>query len=266
VEEKEKQWKDLEDKVRENVAKSPSKITLNVGGKKFATAKSTLLNHKGSYFEVMLSGPWEPDKDGEYFIDRNPKLFGVILDFLRSGKINLMGWSQEDLQMLEEDLDYYQIKISEILQIKWDYFVGGINLTSGEKVATKTGGNGWNSVVKHKIKHASCIYQLKICKLNYDKSGLVVSIGDEHTGISPFSGDINGVGGSGCVYGSLITGKLGTFSEGDLIRIVAKDSRFTLLKGGDSVQILAHYKTPYICLYLYYTGDSVQIELIRDNL
>jgi len=60
-------------------------VELNVGGQYFATAKSTLCRFKGTMLETMFNGNWELKKDsnGRYFVDRNPKLFAVILDFLR---------------------------------------------------------------------------------------------------------------------------------------------------------------------------------------
>jgi len=111
VQEKEQQWLALEKLMKENAAKSKTKISLNVGGKKFATSKSTLLSCQGTYFYAMLSsGHWQPDEDGEYFIDRNPKFFGIILDFLRTGKLDTKGLDKDSLEKLKQDLDYYLIK------------------------------------------------------------------------------------------------------------------------------------------------------------
>lgn len=69
---------------------------------------------------MLCSGQWQPDKHGEYFIDRNPKVclhgtnqwisqvFPLILDFLRTGKqINSSRLSEEQLERLAEDLDFY---------------------------------------------------------------------------------------------------------------------------------------------------------------
>jgi len=69
------------------------------------------MSFEGSYFHTMLSsGHWKPDEDGFYFIDRNPKHFPVILDYMRTGKIDLDDYSPKELEKLYEDLDYYQIK------------------------------------------------------------------------------------------------------------------------------------------------------------
>jgi hypothetical protein len=51
--------------MEEHAAKAKTKIVLDVGGKKFAASKSTLLTFPGSYFWAMLSsGKWLPDEDG----------------------------------------------------------------------------------------------------------------------------------------------------------------------------------------------------------
>jgi len=112
IEEKERQWNALETLMKENSEKAKSKIKLNIGGTKFTTTKSTLLSIKDTYFYAMLSsGRWTPDEDGEYFIDRNPKCFEIILDYLRSGNLDLRGLDPDTLYRLEQDLDYYQINI-----------------------------------------------------------------------------------------------------------------------------------------------------------
>lgn len=62
-------------------------ITLNVGGKLFTTTRMTLLSESESVIGRMfdLSSPIPPAKliNGAYFIDANPEVFEVILDFLR---------------------------------------------------------------------------------------------------------------------------------------------------------------------------------------
>jgi glucosamine 6-phosphate synthetase-like amidotransferase/phosphosugar isomerase protein len=67
LEEKETHWKEIQAQVEQHAQKASSKIKLDVGGKVFATYKTTLLNAEGSYFHAMLaSGKWKPDEDGMY--------------------------------------------------------------------------------------------------------------------------------------------------------------------------------------------------------
>jgi hypothetical protein len=59
-------------------SKSFDVVTLNVGGLKFQTLRKTLLAAPGTYFVRMLE-----EGSGEYFIDRDGKNFGEVLNYLR---------------------------------------------------------------------------------------------------------------------------------------------------------------------------------------
>eukprot|EP01083_Nonionella_stella_P079642 218614_1 len=68
---------------------SPSGIiTLNVGGRYFQTLAQTLKLYPRSYFGVWFSGTFRltPEKDGTYFIDRNPEYFSMLLDYMRNNQ------------------------------------------------------------------------------------------------------------------------------------------------------------------------------------
>eukprot|EP00026_Physarum_polycephalum_P009601 Phypoly_transcript_09729.p1 GENE.Phypoly_transcript_09729~~Phypoly_transcript_09729.p1 ORF type:complete len:299 (+),score=33.98 Phypoly_transcript_09729:120-1016(+) len=108
--EREDRWAQLDKKVEQVASQAPSKVVLDVGGKKFATSKSTLLSMPDTFFTAMLcSDRWKPNDKGAYFIDRNPKHFGRILDYLRYGKLRVADLSAEQMECLEEELDFYQI-------------------------------------------------------------------------------------------------------------------------------------------------------------
>ena len=68
-------------------------VTLNVGGTIFSTTLTTLGQYRGT---SMLAAMFDPesgmeaamrDTNGAFFIDRNPKAFGAILSYLRTGKL-----------------------------------------------------------------------------------------------------------------------------------------------------------------------------------
>jgi hypothetical protein len=66
LEEKENRWNTLVKLMEENSSKSKEKIRLDIGGKIFATTKTTLLLKEGTYFHALLSsGHWKPDEDGD---------------------------------------------------------------------------------------------------------------------------------------------------------------------------------------------------------
>ena len=84
------------------------KVTVNVGGQRFTTLKSTLRNVS----HTRLSSLSEQDmffdrKNNEYFFDRNPRCFESILDFYRTGNLHFMhclcGPS------IKQELDFWQI-------------------------------------------------------------------------------------------------------------------------------------------------------------
>jgi hypothetical protein len=65
-------------------------ITLNVGGTKYQTTRDTLGNmevldgaKQPNYFTVLLER--SPATQTEFFIDRNPRFFAFILDYMRQG-------------------------------------------------------------------------------------------------------------------------------------------------------------------------------------
>ena len=66
-------------------------ISLNVGGQKFTTTRSTLCQVEGSLLSTMFSGRWEDSlkrgQDGAVFFDFNPQYFSYILEYLCTKKI-----------------------------------------------------------------------------------------------------------------------------------------------------------------------------------
>src|SRR4051794_22432917 len=60
----------------------------------------------------MFSGHFnvKPDADGEFFLDRNPKHFEMILNFFRTGKMMLLdSLSESTIQELIIELNFYQL-------------------------------------------------------------------------------------------------------------------------------------------------------------
>jgi len=143
-EESKRELEAMQDRVRKHAEAAKSRIKLNVGGKSFHTCKSTLLAAESSYFSGMLgSGDWQPDDDGAYFIDRNPKMFGAVLDYLRTGELDIMGLPADKLKLLKNDFDYYCLTWpTKAHLVRWDKTVDRTCVTYDEAglSATKTGG------------------------------------------------------------------------------------------------------------------------------
>lgn len=109
--EKESQRQDVIARVNTDLAKSKSKVSLNVGGRIFTASEDTFLRWEDTYFHAMLScNAWQPDEDGTYFVDRDPDYFGHIMTALRSGcPVDTSGLSVEQIQQLRIEQDYFQL-------------------------------------------------------------------------------------------------------------------------------------------------------------
>lgn len=84
-------------------------INLNVGGQKFSTSRQTLCSVPDSFFSSLISGriPSCRDEQGYIFIDRDPKYFSVILNFLRTRELNLTGI--DNIASLKNEAEFYAI-------------------------------------------------------------------------------------------------------------------------------------------------------------
>jgi hypothetical protein len=136
-----------------------NKIRLDVGGRVFATSKTTLLAQKNSFFDGMFGGRFttQPDADGTYFIDRDPTMFGHILNFMRGQTLKLSKLNEEELQTLKEDAEFYQLpdlidSLSLLAPPKFhcQFLSPGVNvsLNANRTRATKNWIGGWNGIVK----------------------------------------------------------------------------------------------------------------------
>ena len=87
-------------------------VRLNVSGTQLDTHRDTLLMAGGgSYFALMLSDAYQHalDHEGRYFIDRDPRLFGLILQFLR-GSLQRSSLSAATCTELLAEADFFQCK------------------------------------------------------------------------------------------------------------------------------------------------------------
>ena len=84
-------------------------VNLNVGGERISSQQGTLTSCPGSTLSAMFSGtefPGTKDKDGCCFIDRNPRFFRMILEFLRANIIPESESPQEEAAFKKE-VDYF---------------------------------------------------------------------------------------------------------------------------------------------------------------
>lgn len=92
-------------------------VTVNVGGKFFSTTITTLTAHQGSILHNMFASPMAAHRDvrdGTFFIDRNGDVFGLILDYLRTG-ILVVPRDPVDYAILRREVQYYGLPIAQQL-------------------------------------------------------------------------------------------------------------------------------------------------------
>lgn len=74
----------------------------------FSTSRQTLTVIPDTFFTALLSGRISSlrDEKGAIFIDRDPKIFSVLLNYLRTREIELNG---SDIRTLRHEAEYYNI-------------------------------------------------------------------------------------------------------------------------------------------------------------
>lgn len=99
----------------------PNKLIINVGGTRFETYKSTLRNIADTRLAwITESKADNPDYDpisGEYFFDRHPTMFLMILNYYRTGKLH----APSDVcgPAFEEELLFWGIDEKQIESCCW---------------------------------------------------------------------------------------------------------------------------------------------------
>ncbi|NXN16453.1 KCNRG protein, partial [Indicator maculatus] len=93
-------------------------VVLSVGGVKFVTLASTLLQFPESRLAQMLNNDDREFKlvNGEFFVDRDGTLFSYIIDFLRTLQISLPT-DFSDYQRLQREAEFYGLSpLSSLLK------------------------------------------------------------------------------------------------------------------------------------------------------
>ncbi|CAL2033872.1 unnamed protein product [Caenorhabditis brenneri] len=95
-------------------------VKLNIGGTVFQTTKSTLMKFDGFFQTMLKTGVPRLGKDetGAIFIDRSPKHFELILNYMRDGSVNIPD-SKPDIQEIQVEAQFYSLHtLSELCKDK----------------------------------------------------------------------------------------------------------------------------------------------------
>ena len=108
LKDREELWKKLDNQAQNIRDYQNTVVRLNVSGQVFATRQDTLLAVKDSlFYKLVLSKKFDLTK--EIFIDRSNNFFGIILDFLRNGKIDYNRFTADELEELKIEANYYEL-------------------------------------------------------------------------------------------------------------------------------------------------------------
>ena len=108
----EKDWIDI----KARLAKPANKgmIVLDVGGCKYTTSVETLSQEKNTFFTALFSEQWTLDQDPSdksILIDRNPKLFSHIVEYLRNSAVPIEVMKSESLRRsLLIEAEYFRLQ------------------------------------------------------------------------------------------------------------------------------------------------------------
>ena len=111
-------------------------ITFDVGGRIFRTNRSTITSLPGSLLSDMIIDC--KNSDDPIFIDRNPEMFQVILDYYRNK--TLVNHQDIHKDLLERELDFYRLSEyvhnNRVLPVKSDdLWAPDTALPSGSKAS-----------------------------------------------------------------------------------------------------------------------------------
>jgi hypothetical protein len=87
-------------------------VEVNVGGTVFVTFVSTLTKHPSSMLATMFSGrhPMARDRLGRPFVDRSPKMFALVLEYLRTDMFPAKLLKAAELPFFEAEIDFFGLE------------------------------------------------------------------------------------------------------------------------------------------------------------
>lgn len=109
VQDKHDRWHKIEEEVREIVNSENKIVTINVSGEIFQSRLNTLSSMQDTLFYKIIHSK-QLNLDETLYFDRDPKYFGIILDYLRYRKCNYSRLSKQEKLELKFEAEYFEIK------------------------------------------------------------------------------------------------------------------------------------------------------------
>jgi hypothetical protein len=172
IEEKSKEYVE-KDRIMDNIKNSQEDhpISINVGGKLFTTKFSTLVSVKDTFFYVLIlqflqNGQRLPK---EFFIDRSPQFFEVVLDYLRNQKVNLRVYAKNQIEDINRELEFYGVDLYSKGR-KYEIDIGWDQGLSKPGMCTVDGSDSRNI----RVHSTSCYCHFMTNKLFEDNENFIV--------------------------------------------------------------------------------------------
>jgi len=161
-------YKDLEESNEVIRSNGPldDPIILNVGGTQFSTTLATLQSGNSTFLQKMFRNESTAtcSADGTFFIDRNPKTFQYILDYVRTDDMVVESADRDLRSQLLEDAEFYGLPDEVKEYLRFSALVGiDLSLTEvswlNNELPLKLGGLLFDSALDGDVVstfHANC--------------------------------------------------------------------------------------------------------------
>jgi len=148
-------------------------VTLNVGGVRYTTSRSTCAG--SPRLKELVSGP--PGPDGAYFLDRDGRFFSEVLNFLRDGPELFVAPAEVDVRRaLQREATFFELPaLGKTVQ---DVYVGAPMPTNEKSRNDRLNGLGIMNTDEHE-QHYDAITRI-IAALMDVPTALISLVGDEY--------------------------------------------------------------------------------------
>mmetsp|Transcript_55266 Transcript_55266/g.131772 ORF Transcript_55266/g.131772 Transcript_55266/m.131772 type:complete len:556 (+) Transcript_55266:45-1712(+) len=100
------------ERVFENNTDTEAAVEINIGGTIFEAPRHTLMRQPGSLLERLMAGRAQAPRDrhGRVFLDRDPKIFTLLLDFLRTPAVPPLACDGVTSQAIGREAEFYGLR------------------------------------------------------------------------------------------------------------------------------------------------------------